>query len=431
MSTHATSDNARPFALWVVQKLRDAGFEALWAGGCVRDELLGLHPNDYDVATSATPEEVRACFGHHRTLAIGAAFGVITVRGRRDQGQVEVATFRCDATYSDGRHPDHVSFSTAREDARRRDFTMNGLFFDPLTDEVIDYVGGRSDLELGMVRAIGDPYERFAEDKLRMLRAVRFATTFRFRIDPDTMAAVQKEAAHIQLVSAERIATELRKMLIHPNRAAAVRLLLDTSLLDVILPESRVLFHSAACETHTASEPDFWHDTVGILDRLPRPTFPVALAALLWGVYQCDTQPAQTVNAICDRWKLSNHEQKTAAWLLVHEPLVRRASIIPWPRLQRILIEPAVEELLMLSQAVASQLEESPSEIAFCRAKLRLPPSQLDPPPLITGDDLRQAGFAAGPLYRRLLDDVRDAQLEARITSRDQALQLARALAGQ
>ena len=211
MSNQVTPENARQFALWVVQKLRDAGHEALWAGGCVRDELLGQHPSDYDVATSATPQEVRLCFGYRRTLAIGAAFGVITVVGRREQGQIEVATFRCDAAYSDGRHPDHVSFSTAREDALRRDFTINGLFFDPIAQKIIDYVDGRQDLEAGIVRAIGDPYQRFAEDKLRMLRAVRFAATFGFAIEADTLAAVQREAGQIRVVSAERIAAELRE----------------------------------------------------------------------------------------------------------------------------------------------------------------------------------------------------------------------------
>jgi len=192
MADHVSANPAREFALWVVRRLRAAGHEALWAGGCVRDQILRIEPSDYDVATSATPDRVRDCFGRARTLAIGAAFGVITVRGRRGQGQIEVATFRSDAAYSDGRHPDHVTFSTARQDAQRRDFTMNGLFYDPVADRVIDYVGGLPDLQAGIVRAIGDPYERIAEDKLRMLRAVRFAMRLDFRIDPDTWSAIQQ-----------------------------------------------------------------------------------------------------------------------------------------------------------------------------------------------------------------------------------------------
>src|SRR5262245_26238906 len=179
------------FALEIAQKLRGAGFEALWAGGCVRDELLGLVPKDYDVATSATPDQIRSVFGHRRTLPIGAAFGVITVLGPRAAGQIEVATFRTDAQYSDGRHPDSVSFTTAEHDAQRRDFTINGLFFDPVASRVVDYVGGQDDLNRRILRAIGDPRLRLSEDKLRMLRAVRFAAAFQFTIEPATLRAIQ------------------------------------------------------------------------------------------------------------------------------------------------------------------------------------------------------------------------------------------------
>src|SRR5688572_25996293 len=175
-----TPERQRAFALEIVEKLRAAGFEALWAGGCVRDELLGLVPKDYDVATSATPEQIRNLFGRRRTLAVGAAFGVITVLGPRAAGQIEVATFRTDAAYSDGRHPDAVTFTTAEHDAQRRDFTINGLFFDPVAQKIVDYVGGQDDIQRRIVRAIGDPRLRLREDRLRMLRAVRFAATFQF-----------------------------------------------------------------------------------------------------------------------------------------------------------------------------------------------------------------------------------------------------------
>ncbi len=434
--------NRRQFAMWVVRKLRNAGFEALWAGGCVRDELLGRTPSDFDVATSATPDHVRRCFGFRRTLAIGAAFGVITVRGRRDQGQVEVATFRCDAAYSDGRHPDHVTFSSAKEDALRRDFTMNGLFFDPLGDEVIDYVGGRQDLADGVVRAIGNPFARFAEDKLRMLRAVRFTTTFGFCIDPDTMAAIQQEADNVRVVSAERIAAELRKLLVHPRRAEGVRLLRESGLLDVILPESRALFDQLASKqpgdrqlpAQRGMEQEvspLWSHTLGILDRLKGATFRVALSGLLWGIQRQAVDRQRIVDNICQRWKLSNHEQQGTAWLLAHESDIRRASVMPWGQLQRILIQPAAEELLILAEAVAGQLGENLSDVAMCRAQLQLPPSQLNPAPLITGDDLRQAGLSAGPLYGKLLEAVRDAQLEGQIATREEAMDLALRLARQ
>src|SRR3954463_16298353 len=168
----------RAFALEIAKKLRTAGFEALWAGGCVRDELLGLTPKDYDVATSAKPDQIRDLFGRRRTLPIGASFGVITVLGPQGAGQIEVATFRTDAQYSDGRHPDSVTFTTAEHDAQRRDFTINGLFYDPIANQVVDFVGGQADLERRTIRAIGDPRSRIGEDKLRMLRAVRFAASF-------------------------------------------------------------------------------------------------------------------------------------------------------------------------------------------------------------------------------------------------------------
>ena len=203
----------RRFAAEVVHHLREAGFETYWAGGCVRDQLLGRTPKDYDVATSATPSQIRQLFGRRRTLAIGAAFGVITVRGPKEAGMVEVTTFRQDAAYSNGRHPDHVTFSSAREDASRRDFTINGLFYDPIEEQVIDFVGGRADLAAGVVRAIGQPRARFAEDKLRMLRAIRFSATFDFELEAETFSSVRQMAGEITVVSPERIAMEMRVIL--------------------------------------------------------------------------------------------------------------------------------------------------------------------------------------------------------------------------
>src|SRR5262245_25661116 len=210
----------RDFALQVVRQLQEAGHPALWAGGCVRDEVLGRTPKDYDIATSATPDQVRKLF--RRTVAVGASFGVVEVLGPRGQGaplMVQVATFRTDVGYSDGRHPDEVVFASAREDAERRDFTINGMFFDPIKGEFLDFVSGRADLERKVLRAIGDPRVRFREDKLRLLRAVRMATRFDLAIDADTEAAVREMAAQITVVSAERIAEELRQMLVHPRRA--------------------------------------------------------------------------------------------------------------------------------------------------------------------------------------------------------------------
>ena len=229
----------REFAIDVVRRLQDAGYQALWAGGCVRDELLGLVPKDYDVATDARPEQVQQLF--RRTVAVGASFGVIEVLGPRQDGEylaVEVATFRSDVSYSDGRHPDAVVFSSPREDALRRDFTINGMFFDPLKGELIDYVGGQADLAARVLRAIGQAEQRFNEDKLRLLRGVRVAARFDFTIEQATASAYSRGiAADLPVVSAERIANELRQILVHPRRVRGMNLMFDLDLLQATLPE--------------------------------------------------------------------------------------------------------------------------------------------------------------------------------------------------
>lgn len=421
---------SRAFAGRVVERLRQAGHEAYWAGGCVRDQLLGLIPKDYDVATNALPEQVRACFGRRKTLTLGAAFGVVTLIGSKSEGNVEIATFRKDAPYSDGRHPDHVTFSSAQEDAQRRDFTINGLFYDPIGQCVIDFVGGESDLRAGIVRAIGDPHARIAEDKLRMLRAARFAARFDFALDPHTRQAIQREATTLEVVSAERIAMELRRMLVHDRRARAMELLRDLRLLDVILPESRPLWPQESAQgTHVEpAECAVWRQTLDVLASLRAPTFRVALAALLWPIHQHCPTAGETVEAIGRRWRLSNDETTGAVWLLAHEPIVRQASRVPWPVLQRVLIHPSIDELITFAQSLAACIDGRTDDVEYCRQKLQLPAETLNPAPLINGDDLRRAGLTAGPEYRRILTEVRDAQLEGRISSRDAAIKLARQL---
>ena len=238
-SLHSESEDPRyRFAVDVVRRLRKEGHEALWAGGCVRDQLLGKLPKDYDVASTATPDEVIQIFGRRRTVAVGASFGVVMVLGPdKAAGQIEVATFRSDGEYLDGRRPSSVSFCRPEEDAHRRDFTINGMFFDPLEERIIDYVGGLEDLAAGIVRAIGDPVARFTEDKLRMLRAVRFTATFGFALDEATAAAVRQLRQQICQVSEERITQELKRMLSHSSRALSFELLNQTALLAEILPE--------------------------------------------------------------------------------------------------------------------------------------------------------------------------------------------------
>lgn len=411
--------DARQFAVQVVTRLRDAGYRALWAGGCVRDQLVGSTPKDYDVATNATPDQIRDVFGFRRTLPIGKAFGVITVLGPKSAGQIEVATFRQDADYSDGRHPDRVVFSTPEEDAQRRDFTINGLFYDPLEDRIIDYVGGQQDLQNRVLRAIGDPYERIAEDKLRMLRAVRFAATYQLKVDPATAEAVQQEAHEITVVSAERIAAELRRMLIHQNRRLAIELLRTSSLMRYVLPEIVELLGDST------DDQCIWENTMNMLDGLASPSFAIAFAVLVRSWVHAQGEPAEALTGLCRRLTLSNEERSAILFFLRHEPLVRQACQQPWPRLQRVLIEGEAVDLVTYCQAVARVEDADLSNIEFCQQKLALPRGQLDPPPLIGGDELQAAGLRRGPVYGRILNRIRDAQLDGKIDSREQAFDLA------
>ncbi|MCO6044240.1 CCA tRNA nucleotidyltransferase [Aeoliella sp. ICT_H6.2] len=396
----------RQFACDVVAQLRQAGYTALWAGGCVRDQLLGVTPKDYDVATSATPEQVREVFGRRRTIPVGASFGVMTVLGPKAAGQIEVATFRTDGGYSDGRHPDQVQFSTPEHDAQRRDFTINGLFYDPQADEVHDYVGGEADLLAGIVRAIGAPEARIAEDKLRMLRAVRFAARFDFAIDQATLHAVQHHAGEITQVSGERIGAEMRAMLVHPNRAAALSLLRSTGLESYVLPET----------TSLAGEP--WQQLSVRLGRLEGASFALVLAVML-----AEIGDVRAAESISDRWKLANRDADRTDWLLNHLPIGLAADTTPWPQLQRVLIHEGAAELVAL---VAAQQGADSQSVVRCREKLALPAAELNPPPLVTGADLIAAGLQPGPQFGELLERIRDAQLEGKIATRDEALALAR-----
>jgi poly(A) polymerase len=445
MMSPISPDAARSFSVEIVRTLRNAGFQALWAGGCVRDQLLGLTPKDYDVATNAVPEQIRQLFGHKRTLPIGAAFGVISVLGSREAGQVEVATFRRDGVYQDGRHPDSVAFSTPEHDAQRRDFTINGLFFDPLTETVYDYVGGEADLKRRIIRAIRNPQERFHEDKLRMLRAVRFAATFDFAIEAITLAAIRELANEIVIVSAERIAAEMRRMLVHPRRSLAVRLLRESELLTAILPEARA-FDASDPNQDTSAANLRWTTTLALLDALKQSDFPTALAALLRALCHLPSEsesyaqllksmhltanasPTEFAGAICRRWKLSNEEIEIVQWLLKNETTIRAAEQIPWPKLQRILIAPNICQLLQFSRSVEEVVDGDSRGATYCENKLQLPIEQLNPIPFVTGDDLARLGFRPGPMFKEILLKVRDAQLEQQIRDASEAFELAHTL---
>ena len=418
----ARHPSPREFALEVLTHLREQGFEAYWAGGCVRDHLLARVPKDYDVATNATPTEILKAFRHRRTLSIGAAFGVVAVVGPRSAGTVEVATFRRDLDYTDGRHPSGVTFSTAEQDALRRDFTINGLFYDPIEDRVLDFVDGVADIQRGVVRAIGEPRQRFGEDKLRLLRAVRMAATFNFEIDPATLDAMRGMATKVTIVSAERIAQEMRLMLVLANRVQAVERLAESGLCQVILPELFALREETQ-EVGLNESP--WTHTLRVLGELHEPCFALSLAALLHRTGGDDIEAsAQNVLEVSRRWKLSNDETDEAAWLVRRQVALDEASALPWSKLQPLLVASWAAPLVELHAARARADGRSDEHLAICREKLQLPADELNPLPLLTGDDLIRHGVPRGRIYATLLEQVRAAQLDGVVANKDEALAL-------
>lgn len=427
--THPPTDPeaARAFAISVVARLREAGHVALLAGGCVRDELLGRTPADYDVATSALPAAVRDLFGHRRTLAIGAAFGVITVLGPRGGGQVEVATFRADADYPDGRHPAGVTFCGPEEDARRRDFTINGLFLDPIAGVVHDYVGGRDDLAAGVVRAIGVASLRFAEDHLRLLRAVRFAAGFGFALESRTREAVERMAPSVRLVSPERVAAELRLMVARPGRRRALELLEETGLAREVLYEFAPAREHRPAGGMTRAD---WQVAAAVVDALDEPCLESALAVLAdqagWSSDARGRCPP--LSSLCGRLRLSGEESRTAAWLLTAstalggersaESLARR----PWSEIQPWIAHPCARRLADMLRARAAAGLGSADVAASVSEYAARPREEVDPPPLLAGDDLIALGIRPGPALGRLLADLRRLQLDGMIRDRESAI---------
>lgn len=432
-----TPDPRREFATEVVARLRDAGFRALWAGGCVRDEVLGHPPADYDVATDATPEQVMARF--RRTVPVGVSFGVVRVLGPREAGEVEVATFRSDGAYVDGRRPESVTFGSPEEDASRRDFTINGMFLDPLTGDLLDFVGGRDDLNAGVIRAIGDPAARFAEDKLRLLRAVRFAARFGFRIEPQTRMALAAMAPEVRVVAAERIAQELQKILVHPGRARGLALASDLGLVAAILPE---LVPMKGLPQDKPARPggDLWDHTLAVLDLLPPdPSIPLAFAALLHDVgkpptkglrdgrvtyYNHEQVGARIAERIGRDLKLANADRERIAWLVEYHQYLGEARSLREAKLKRMLAMPGIEDLLALHRADALASTGDASVVDYCEAYLREEPSgPISPPPLLSGHDLVRHGLKPGPGFKALLEQVYDAQLEGAVRSKKEALE--------
>ncbi len=411
-----------PFAMSLLQTLQAADFVAYFAGGCVRDALLGHVPKDFDIATNATPEAVRRLFGKRRTLAIGASFGVINVLPPHgvQAGPVEVATFRSDGSYSDGRRPDSVKYGDPQADAQRRDFTINGLFFDAIHERVIDYVEGHADLQAKIVRAIGKADDRIAEDKLRMLRAVRFATLPGFSFDPMTLNAVRRYASQIILVSSERIGAELRQMLASRQAAVAMQLLATTDLASHLMPMEVV----AVLES---SQTERW------LDARADPDLPTGLAILLALATDAHDfiQQKRLLNQLANNWRLSKQERDATAEALLSYRLIMEADRLPWSQVQPILIGRHVRAALTVAAAHVHASDHSADGIQFARQRLAWSPERLNPEPLIDGDLLRDLGMTPGPDFRRLLASARQAQLDGQVTTTKQAIELVRMLAAE
>lgn len=439
-------------AINIVRELRNRGFQAYFAGGCVRDMLLGIAPADYDVATDATPPQVMRIFPE--TYAVGAQFGVVLVPfpdapasealPSEHPNYVEVATFRNDGTYSDGRHPDQVSYAKdPQEDVQRRDFTINGLLMDPLDgDRVLDFVGGRDDLRAGVVRAIGDPERRFSEDKLRMLRAVRFAARFHYTIEPETLGAIQRLAPQVHQVSAERVRDELTKMLTEGRARRAFELLDSTGLLREVLPELDRM-HGVEQPPQFHPEGDVWVHTLLLLEKLP----PRASRTLAWGTLLHDVGKPPTFRVapdrirfdghvevgvrmaeeICRRLHFSNDDTKQIAALVANHMRFGHAEKMRQSTLKRFLRLPNFDEHLELHRMDCLSSHGDLSLYNFVRERVRQTPAEeIRPQPLLTGQDLIALGYRPGPQFREILSAVEDAQLEGNLKSREEAQEFVR-----
>jgi poly(A) polymerase len=425
------SERCRQAAENICRTLEKAGHRALLAGGCVRDMLLGIPPKDYDVATSARPEEVEALFP--RTYSVGAAFGVEIVL--LPEGQFEVATFRKDGPYLDGRHPQHVEFVQEERDALRRDFTINAMFYEPATGKYVDYVGGREDLKRGIVRAVGDPQQRFEEDHVRLLRGVRFAGRFDYLIERETLAAIKAMAPLVRKTSAERIRDEMVKILTEGGARRAFELMDETGLLEVILPEvARMKGVAQPPEFHP--EGDVFTHTMLMLELLDEPTVTLAMGALLHDVGKPMTMThedrirfnkhekagAIVADRICRRLRFSTKERARIAWMVEQHMRVARAPEMRESKLKRFVREEGFPELLELCRLDSLASHRNLDTIHWVEDYLgRLTPEEVRPERLLTGKDLIALGFRPGPVFAEILQAVEDAQLEGTLTTSEEA----------
>ncbi|MDP2852830.1 MAG: CCA tRNA nucleotidyltransferase [Smithellaceae bacterium] len=421
----------------IVRRLKQAGFEAYFVGGCVRDFVRGVTPGDYDIATSALPDQVTALF--ERTLAVGAKFGVIMVMA--DGHPYEVATFRSDDVYEDGRRPTSVHFSSAREDVFRRDFTINGLLMDPETHQIIDYVDGLADIDRKVLRTIGDPAVRFNEDYLRMLRAIRFAANLDYAMDPATQSAIQANAANIKGISAERIAEELQKILTHGGARRGFELMADTGILQQILPEvDRMRGVSQPPRFHP--EGDVWQHTMIMLEMLSGETSPLIAPALAWGALLHDvgkpvsrTEDDDGVHfhghvklgeaiaeGVLQRLRFSRAQKDTVLSLIHHHMAFMNVQKMRPARLKRFLRMPDFHLHLQLHRLDCLASHGMLDHYDFCRHQLQnLEHEALHPPRLLNGHDLMAMGFTPGKLIGEVLRTLEEEQLENRIHNSEEA----------
>jgi poly(A) polymerase len=427
----------REMANSICGTLRQKGFQALLVGGCVRDLLLGREPADYDVTTDATPDQVTALFPE--SMAVGAQFGVILIP--RDALKVEVATFRSDVGYSDGRHPDRVVYSkTAEEDVQRRDFTINGLLMRHDTGEVLDFVGGQADLKAGIIRAIGEPSRRFAEDKLRMMRAVRFAARFAFAIEPETKKAIYWHAPEIRQVSAERLREELTKLLTEGAARRGFELLDETGLLLQVLPEIHAM-KGVQQPPQYHPEGDVWIHTRLMLEGIPAGASPT----LAWGILLHDVGKPPTyrpvsetgdrirfdghvdvgvrmAEEICRRLRFSNEDTEQILALVNNHMRFKDVESMRASTLKRFVRLPRFDEHLALHRLDCLSSNRHLESYEFVQRFIaETPPEQVQPDRLLTGDDLQAMGFKPGPLFSEILRALEDAQLEGAVKNRKNA----------
>lgn len=419
----------------IVRVLQEAGHEALFAGGCVRDRLRGVEPKDYDIATSATPDEILALYPKGDT--IGAHFGVILLR--EGGHSFEVATFREDGVYSDGRRPDKVVFSSAERDASRRDFTVNGMFFDPVRDKVVDYVGGRQDLAKGLLRAIGDPDERFQEDYLRLLRAIRFATRLDFEIEEKTWQAIEESAPRVVAISPERIRDELDRIWVSPNRLRGFDLLVESGLMKALLPEILAL---QGCE-----QPPQWHPegdvfvhTRLMLSLLPEEaSLPLVLSVLFHDIAKPATQTfdeenerirfnghdrigAEMARGIMKRFRYSNAITDAVVSGVANHMTFKDVQKMRTSKLKRFMARETFEDELELHRVDCAGSNGNLGNYDFLVARREeFANEPLIPPRLVTGKDLIDRGWKPGPRFKEVLTRIQDLQLEGSLTTREEA----------